>query len=364
MGQHLSLDVEIRQGAFGLAVRHELPLDGITALFGPSGSGKTTLLRTLAGLERSAKGRIAFDGETWVDSRQGTFVEPHRRETGYVFQDARLFPHLSVEGNLRYADRRSSAGAGHITFGDVVGALDLEPLLSRRCATLSGGEAQRVAIARATLTRPRLMLMDEPLSALDYRRKAAILPYIERLPERFGMPVLYVTHAIDEAARLARRMMVLQDGRMLAEGPIGEVMERLDLQPATGHFEAGVLLETTVLRHDPRFRLTVLACCGQEIAMPEADLPVGAPARVRVRARDVALALSKPSGITIRNVLAGRIARIAEEADTAFAETLVDIGGVNLRARITRASVAELGLKEGDRVHALVKSIAFDRRAI
>ena len=364
MNRLLSFDLALRHGDFALEMADEVPLDGITALLGPSGSGKTTLLRILAGLERGAIGRIVVDGETWLDSDGGIFVEPHRRGVGHVFQDARLFPHLTVLGNLRYADKRSQQLAGPITLGEVVEALDLSPLLDRRTANLSGGERQRVAIARAVLTRPRMLLMDEPLSALDSRRKAAILPYVERLPERFAIPIVYVTHAIEEAARLAVRMVVLEDGRKLAAGPVRAILERLDLQPATGHFEAGVVLDTTVIRHDPEFALTYLDCLGQTIAMPQADVAVGAPARVRIRARDVALARQKPDQISIRNVLKGRIAEIAEEAETAFAETLVDIGGAGIRARITRASVAELSLKPGDPVFVLVKSIAFDRRAI
>ncbi|MEC9343785.1 MAG: TOBE domain-containing protein, partial [Pseudomonadota bacterium] len=220
-----------------------------------------------------------------------------------------------------------------------------------------------VAIARTVLSRPRVLLMDEPLSALDLKRKAAILPYVERLPGQFAMPIIYVTHAIEEAARLAERLIVLEDGRKRAAGPVRTILERLDLQPATGHFEAGVVLDTRVTGHDPAYRLTRLDCHGQPIVMPQADLAIGAAARLRVRARDVALATVRPVGISTRNVLEGRIAEIVEEADTAFAETLVDIGGAGIRARITRASVADLGLKTGDTVYVMIKSIAFDRRA-
>ena len=205
--------------------------------------------------------------------------------------------------------------------------------------------------------------MDEPLSALDMKRNAAILPYIERLPQRFSIPIVYVTHAIEEASRLASRMLVLEEGRKRAVGPVRTILERLDLQPATGHFEAGVVLDATVTGHDPQFHLTQLDCLGQSVAMPQADLPIGATARIRIRARDVALAKSRPKDISIRNVLEGKIAEIAEEADTAFAEMLIDIGGAGVRARITRASVADLGLKPGEHVFVLVKSISFDRRA-
>lgn len=363
MNDMLELDVSLALESFSLQFADQVPLHGITALLGPSGCGKTTLLRVIAGLERGGRGRVAIDGETWLDSAANVFVEPYRRGVGHVFQDARLFPHLSVLGNLRYADRRSRHLGRAIAFDDVVEALDLTPLLERGTESLSGGERQRVAIARAVLSRPRILLMDEPLSALDMKRKTAVLPYIERLPERFGIPIVYVTHAVEEAARLASQMIVLEAGRKRASGPVKTILERLDLQLATGHFEAGVVLDTTVTGHDTHWRLTHLDCHGQAIAMPQADLAVGATARLRIRARDVTLARSRPRDISIRNILEGRISEIVEEEGTAFAETLVDIGGAGVRARLTRASVADLDLKAGDPVFVLIKSIAFDRRA-
>jgi molybdate transport system ATP-binding protein len=206
--------------------------------------------------------------------------------------------------------------------------------------------------------------MDEPLAALDSARKGDILAHIEQLPEAFGVPIIYVTHALDEVARLAQRMLVLSDGRKIAEGTVSEIMERLDLQPVTGRFEAGVVLTGEVVGHDTTFQLTRIDHHGQTIEMPMADLAVGSIIRLRVRARDVSLALERPKGISVRNILAGRIVQIDEEPDTAFAETLVDVGGARLRARITRASVAELSLAAGTPVFALVKSIAFDRRTL
>ena len=360
----LALDVRIDYPDFDLDFSHRFELDGITALFGASGSGKSTLLRIVAGLERRSEGRIGFGNETWLDTGRRIFVSPHRRGVGYVFQDARLFPHLSVEGNLRYAMKRSARIEGLIDTDGVVSALDLGALLPRRPASLSGGERQRVAIGRTLLTRPRLLLMDEPLAALDVRRKADILPYIERLPSTFGVPVIYVTHAIDEVTRLARRMVVLTGGRKVADGSVEEVLERLDLQPATGRFEAGVVLTARIASHDRRFRLTRLDHHGQAIDMPMVDMPPGSEVRLRVRARDVSLATERPGNISVRNILSGIVVRIDEETDTAFAETLVDIGGARLRARITRAAVSELSLAPGSPVFALVKSIAFDRRAL
>ena len=359
----LSLAVRIDLGAFRLDVAHRLPLCGISALFGPSGSGKTTLLRIIAGLETRARGRVRFGDETWQDDADARFIPTHRRGVGYVFQDARLFPHHSVAANLRYAETRSRTIAGPIAFEDVVDALDLAALLPRRSASLSGGERQRVAIARALLTRPRLLLMDEPLAALDAERKAEILPYVARLPESFGVPVLYVTHAIEEATRLAGHMLVLADGRPAAGGPIEAVLEGLDFGPH-GRFEAGVVFSARVTGHDPEFRLTRLLHHGQQIKMPMVDVAAGSEVRLRVRARDIALATRRPEGISVRNVLAGTVAAIAEEPDTAVAEVLVEVGAARLRVRVTREAVAQLALAPGTPVYALIKAIAFDRRAL
>jgi molybdate transport system ATP-binding protein len=308
-----------------------------------------------------------LDGQVWLGPPRDTPVPTHARGVGFVFQDARLFPHLNVRGNLRYADQRSrqvSHQVGHevshtrIEFDDVVQAFDLAGLLERRTSNLSGGERQRVAIGRALLSRPRILLLDEPMSALDAARKAEILPYLERLPARFGIPALYVTHDIDEVARLATRMWILSEGRIIASGPIQEVLERADLQQVTGRFEAGVVLTTRVLRHDPVFCLTHLEHHGQRIAVPQIGAEVGSALRVRIRARDVALATRRPEGSSIRNVLAGTLTQIQSDATTPYAETLVDIGGARLRARVTREAIAELGLAEGAPVFALVKSIA------
>jgi molybdate transport system ATP-binding protein len=221
-----------------------------------------------------------------------------------------------------------------------------------------------VAIGRTLLTRPRLLLMDEPLAALDIKRKAEILPYIERLPQVFRVPLIYVTHSLDEVTRLAERMLVIASGRKVSYGPVAETLQRLDLQPIGGHFEAGVVLTARVTRHDLKYQLTHLDLRGNEIVMPMADVAIGSDVRLRIRARDVALATKAPEDISIRNILPGTIAEIVEEPETAFAETLVDIDGAKIRARITRSAVASLGLTPGKPVFVLFKSIAFDRRAI
>ena len=360
----LELDVALDFPGFALRFAEALPLSGITGLFGPSGCGKSTLLRIIAGLERNARGRVACAGEEWQTSAGGRFVPPHRRGVGYVFQETRLFPHLTVAGNLAYAERRSRRVGRSIQMADVVEALDLQPLLARRTTGLSGGERQRVAIARTLLTRPRLLLMDEPLAALDYRRKGEILPYIERLPGTFGLPMLYVSHAIDEVSRLAERLILMADGAKTAVGPTAELLTRLDLQPATGRFEAGTMVKARVVGHDPAFRLTRLELEGQPLLMPEVDLAPGERVQLRIRARDVALATTRPTGISIRNVIEGTLVELALEPDTAFAETLIAVGDARIRARITRAAVAELRLEPGTPVFALIKSISFDRRAL
>jgi molybdate transport system ATP-binding protein len=360
----IDLDVRIAFRDFDLQVDHRMPLEGIVGLFGPSGCGKSTLLRIISGLERGALGRISFGDEVWQDAAQGLFVPPHERGVGYVFQDARLFPHLTVAGNLRYAEKRSRHIDSAIDIEGVVAALDLAPLLARYPQSLSGGERQRVAIGRTLLTRPRLLLMDEPLAALDIKRKAEILPYIERLPQAFRVPLIYVTHSLDEVTRLAERMLVVASGRKVSYGPVAETLQRLDLQPIGGHFEAGVVLTARVARHDLKYQLTHLDLGGHEIVMPMADVAIGSDVRLRIRARDVALATKAPEDISIRNVLPGTVAEIVEEPETAFAETLVDIDGAKIRARITRSAVAALNLAPGKSVFVLFKSIAFDRRVL
>lgn len=352
-------------GGFTLDVAFSAPMHGITALFGPSGSGKTTVLRAVAGLNRLS-GRLRVDGELWQDSAAGAFLKPHRRAIGYVFQEASLFGHLSVRRNLLYGFRRAMrAGAGRgLGFDDVVALLGLAPLLDRAPVTLSGGERQRVGVGRALLAQPRLLLMDEPLSGLDRAAKEGILPYFATLRDELTIPILYVSHDLAEVAWLADRMVVLGDGRRVAEGPTATVLERLDLRPATGRFEAGVVLAARILDHEPEFHLTRIACEGAVFTIPLVDAAPGQVLRVRVRARDVALALHRPEGTSFRNIVPGTVVEILEEPDSAFAETLVDIGGARLRARVTRKAVAELGLTVGTPVHALVKTVSFEGRTL
>ncbi len=363
----LELDLRVDFPGFDLEVAQTIPASGVTAVFGPSGGGKTTLLRAVLGFESGVRGRIAFCGRTWLDSERGVLAPPHRRSVGCTFQDGRLFPHLDVAGNLRYADRRSRSGPdalSSIALDDVVDALDLGPLLRRRPQTLSGGERQRAALGRALLGRPRLLLLDEPLSALDRRRKAEVLPVLQALQGRFGIPTLYVSHAVDEVALLADRVLVLAEGRVQAFGGTVEVLERLDLAPLTERFRAASVLEGRVVAHDDDFRLTWLDLDGQRLSVPRIEhLAVGEAARLLVRSRDVSLAAERPSPTSIRNVLSGVLAALRQDESTAFAEAIVDLGSHRLRARITRASAAELGLAVGSPVFALLKSVSLDTRA-
>lgn len=350
-----------RLGRFELDAAFQVPMRGITALFGPSGCGKTTILRCMAGLQR-LPGRLTLGGETWQDCERGVFMPPHRRPVGYVFQEASLFEHLPVRRNLNFGARRARDGGPALDFTQVVELLGIGHLLDRAPTALSGGERQRVAVGRALLSRPRLLLMDEPLSALDRSTKDEILPYLEALHDSLAIPIVYVSHDISEVARLADRIVVVAGGRVVTEGPVAQILERLDLHPAMGRFEAGVVLSVRVTGHEHGFQLTHLDHHGQQLVMPMTDAPVGSEVRLRIRARDVSLATARPSGISIRNILAGTVAEIVEEPDTAFAETLVDVGGARIRSRVTRASVADLGLAIGKPVYALVKSITFERR--
>lgn len=355
----LAMDFRLRRADFGLRVAVDVPLEGVTAVFGASGSGKTTLLRAVAGFERPDQGRIAVGAETWFDTATRTDVPPHRRTAGFMFQDTRLFTHLDVAGNLDFAARRASTDGGGFDRRDVVTALDLEPLLHRRTASLSGGERQRVALGRTLLTRPRILLLDEPLAALERERKAEILPFLEGALSRFGIPTLYVSHDIDEVARFADRMVLLRAGRVQAHGPTTQMLERLDLQPAMGRFEAGVLLAGRVLHRDPRLHLTWVDVGGDEIAVPEITGAGGQAVRLRIRARDVALAIRRPEGISIRNVLPGTLLELTPGEGPGFVEALVQLRAARIRSRLTLAAVEELRLEPGMSVFALVKTVSF-----
>jgi len=358
----LELDVQHRLGAFALDARFTTG-PGLTALFGRSGAGKSSLVNLIAGLSRPDHGRIAVDGTVLVDTARGVYVPKHRRRIGYVFQEDRLFPHLTVQHNLlfgRWFSPRAERSGG---LDDVVALLGIGPLLQRRPGALSGGEKQRVAIGRALLASPRLLLMDEPLAALDTQRKDEILPYIERLRDDAGVPIVYVSHSIAEVARLATTMVLMSDGKVDAIGPVTEVLGRLDLYPKTGRFEASAVLDTTVARHDAVYGLSVLRCAAGEIHVPRIDLAVGGGVRVRIRARDVTIALAPPHGLSALNILPARIVEIGGD-ESPVVDIRLALDGGHLLARLTRRSVAELGLVSGRAVYAIIKSVAIDRHSV
>jgi len=341
---------------FTLDVDLDLPGRGVTALFGHSGSGKTTLLRCLAGLERQGRGSLHFKGEVWQDSARGFFLPTHRRPLGYVFQEASLFPHLSVWKNLDYGRKR--ANSGHkVSLDHAVELLGISHLLDRMPDRLSGGERQRVAIARALATCPRLLLMDEPLAALDLKRKNEILPYLERLRDDLEIPMFYVSHSPDEVARLADHIVLLAEGRVLAEGGLRETLARLDL-PTAFTEDAGVVIEAVVAEHDAAYHLTRLDFPGGSVVVARRPEGVGRRLRFRVHARDVSLALARAEGTSIANLLPATVTEVADADTPAHVLVRLDAGGTPLIARITRRSLDHLGVTPGKPLWAQIKAVA------
>ncbi|MDD5242075.1 MAG: molybdenum ABC transporter ATP-binding protein [Sulfuricella sp.] len=341
-------------GKFHLDAAFDAPGRGITALFGPSGSGKTTLLRCLAGLERAPGGRLSVNGEIWQD--ENTCLPIHRRRLGYVFQEANLFPHLDVCRNLEYGWKRIPQAERRVGLDQAVELLGIGHLLERNPAWLSGGERQRVAIARALLVSPDLLLMDEPLAALDQASKADILPYLERLHDELEIPVVYIGHSPDEIARLADFMVLMAQGKSVASGPLKDMLARLDLPLAHGD-EAGVAIDTVIGEHDESYHLTRLDFAGGAISVAQAPHPLGTRVRLRIHARDVSITLERHGDSSILNVLPVTVSEIADEGPAQVMVRL-DAAGAPLLARITRKSCAVLGLEPGMAVYAQVKSAA------
>jgi molybdate transport system ATP-binding protein len=349
----LEIDVHHRLGDFTLDARVTAP-PGLTALFGRSGAGKSTLINIVAGLIRPQRGRVIVDGQPLVDTERGIFVPKHKRRVGYVFQDSRLFPHLNVRQNLLYG-RWFVSGTGGAAgdFDSVIELLDVGALLQRRPDSLSGGEKQRVAIGRALLAKPRLVLMDEPLASLDEARRAEILPYIERLRDEAGVPILYVSHSVAEVARIATTVVILGGGKVVAVGPVAETLPLADTD------DGGSVLDAIVTRHDETYQLSMLTSPAGELQVPRVAAPVGATVRAYIRSRDVMLSLGTPQDISALNVLSGTIAAVT--ARGAQADVQLDCNGVLLLARVTSKSVERLALSPGRAVHAVVKSVSFER---
>ena len=351
----------LKRPAFTLDVDLQLPGRGFIALFGPSGCGKTTCLRALAGLERARPGLVRVAGKPWQDDAAGIWLPTHQRALGYVFQEASLFEHLSVDGNIRYAQKRvrpeEQGPAAEAAVAHAVDLLGLGGLMDRRPATLSGGERQRVAIARALAARPRVLLMDEPLAALDAGRKAELLPYLEALQRTLEIPVVYVSHALDEVARLATHMVLLDAGRVRASGSAEALIARLDLPLAQGD-AAATIVEGTLLRHDSDEHLSTLHFGGGELhVISTTARPAGQRLRVRVQARDVSLTLARQSGTSILNIVPATVIGLREDSPGQWMVAL-DAGGTRLLARITQRSVVALGIEPGRALFAQVKGVA------
>lgn len=346
--------LRLTRGGFTLDAEFEAPAGGVTAIFGPSGCGKTTLLRTIAGLERRCQGFLAVGSRVWQDADR--FLPAHQRPVGYVFQEASLFSHLDVCRNLDYGYRRVPTSERRVEMDQAIDLLGLERLLDRTTADLSGGERQRVAIARALLTSPRLLLLDEPLTGLDRETKTEIVPYLQRLHEQLEIPVLYVSHSHDEVARIADHLVLMESGRVLAAGPCGEMLTRLDL-PALRGDDAEAILEATVESRDDAYQLTRLAYTGGSLLVAGTDLPVGQVVRLRVLARDVSLTLEHQTATSILNILPVTVEALAEESP---AQILVRLssGDAALLSRVTRKSADALGLEPGKRLHAQIKTVA------
>ncbi len=344
---------------FRFDVACAVPTEGTVAVFGPSGSGKTTLLRCIAGLTRASSGFLKFDQTIWQDDAHKIFLPVEQRHVGVVFQEGRLFPHLTVTQNLRYGMKRSAPSQRRIEFDHVSELLDLEPLLQRRVYHLSGGEQQRVAIGRALLTSPQLLLMDEPLASLDQQRKKEIVPFIQRLNQELKIPVLYVSHDLNEILQLANYTVLLKDGKVVATGPIQEVFARLDLPGLVESNMVGAVLETRIAGHEPQFGLTRVEFFGQSLFLPQQTLPIGAPLRVQILSRDVSLVLG-PTPVTssVLNTLEATIVEISESPGDQYAvEVKLDVG-CPLLAMITRKSFHQLHLQLGQKVHASFKAVA------
>jgi molybdate transport system ATP-binding protein len=350
----LDIDIELTRGEFLLAVRESIGLSGITAVFGANGSGKTSLLRVIAGLEPAANGSLQCRGEQW--QRPGGHTKPENRTIGYVFQDGRLFPHLNVERNLRFPLQQGRR-SGPLKFDDIVQAFELDGLLHRYPDSLSGGERQRAAIARAMLANPTLLLMDEPLSSLDNPRKRELLPLIRSLPTRYDIPIVYVTHDINELVYLADSVILLANGRNVAHGSTREILERNDFAQLAELIDPGNVLEAQIERQTEGS--TVVSLAGGQLRVGRIDGTAGDVVRLRINPRDVVLAVEQVSGISIRNCLAVTVRAIEDCGDDQVLVSLT-VGEQLLKARVTAEAARELDLSEGRPIYALIKAVALD----
>ncbi|MCG8425928.1 MAG: molybdenum ABC transporter ATP-binding protein [Chromatiales bacterium] len=343
----------VRAG-FTLDVDLSIPDQGVTALFGPSGCGKTTLLRIIAGLENPDGGYLKIGDTVWQEDSH--FTPPHQRVVGYVFQEASLFAHLNVLGNLEYGLKRIGSSAHRVSLEQAIALLGIEPLLARRTDRLSGGERQRVAIARALAVNPKILLMDEPLAALDFGRKQEILPYLESLHDELDIPIIYVSHSPDEVARLADHLVLLTNGKVKATGTITDMLTRLDLPLARGD-DAEALIEATVTEHDDEYNLTYLNFSGGRFTVTRKQLPIGHKARLRLAARDISITLEQQTGTSILNIFPATVQEMTTQNNAQVMVRLL-AGDTPILSRVTRKSATLLGLEKGKQVYVQVKSVA------
>ena len=352
MTELLKAAFKVDYPGFNLDIDLQLPASGITVVFGPSGSGKTTLLRCLAGLEKSGKMEIA--GQVLQD--ENTFIPVNLRAIGMVFQESRLFPHLKVRDNLLYGYKRTPVNSRRLHLEDIGRVLSLEKLFERSIDKLSGGEKQRVALGRALLTSPKLLLMDEPLAALDAQRKTEIIPFIRKVEKELSIPIIYVTHSMSEVLQLVDTMVILKDGKVVKYGPVGKVFSDIQLREAIGDEHSGAVLDTTVLEHDTDYGITRLDFMGQELSVPIQDISPGQALRVHIHSKDVSLATQPPEGLTsVLNILKTKVRKIGENVGYS-----VDIeldAGRPLLATITRKSLSNLNLQPGQSIYAYIKAI-------
>jgi len=356
----IEIDVGLARAGFTLDVDFTAG-SGITALFGESGGGKSTVLHLVAGLLKPDRGRIVVNGTIFTDMESGVFLPSHKRRIGYVFQDALLFPHLNVRQNLLYGRWFTKAPKEGTTLDQVTGLLGIAHLLDRRPPTLSGGERQRVAIGRALLASPRILLMDEPLAALDIDRKREIIPYIQKLRDELKLPILYVSHAIEEVARLADRVILIADGKVKSDGPPQQVLSP-KAGPGDDRFARISILTTASPTYDAKYQLTQVSHPAGRITLPGRIMPGNDPIRVVIRAIDVTIALSKPRELSIRTALRGKVSALSEPVGAVVMVEITLTGGEILAAAVTRKAVDELGLGEGDQVYCLIKSVSIDDR--
>ena len=358
----LSVNITQAFGSFRLETQFEVEEGSITAIFGKSGAGKTSTINAIAGLTRPDAGVIQIGNTTLFDQNLRINLPIYKRQIGYVFQDDRLFPHMTVRNNLIYGTPKNRDVANSLNLTDITGLLELAPLLERRPRTLSGGEKQRVAIGRALLSNPKLLLMDEPLASIDVQHRFEILPFIQRVREKTGITIIYVTHALEEVIFIADQIILLSEGQVTAQGTVEEIMSRLDLHPMTSRFDAGAVISAIYSGYDREFDLGELSFDGGTLRIAGLNAEIGIHLRAHIRARDVSLMLDKPKDTSVLNVFKGELIEIRHE-DGPQLDLLINIG-TPLIARITRKSLNDLNLDIGSKVYAMIKAVAIDRKTL